>query len=76
MSNVGREYDKQDSTTSDDLPGGSDAVDDTYATGPNQTKVPVLKDEDPVELPNDEVAPDSDEVFGMLYSTMSHQAIS
>jgi hypothetical protein len=76
MSNARRESDKQDSTTNDDLPEGSDTVDNTYATGPNQTEVPVLKDETPVERQSDEVDPDSDEVLGMLHSTLSRQAIS
>jgi hypothetical protein len=66
MSNASPKFDKEDSIATDDLPQGSDTVDDRYASSPNE-EVPVLKDEDPVEQPNDAEDPDSDGVLGMLH---------
>jgi hypothetical protein len=66
MSNAHGEYDKQDTTTTDDRPQGGDTVDDTYASRPDQKHIPVIKDETPVEQPNDALNPDSDEGLGTL----------
>jgi hypothetical protein len=66
MSNARAKFDKQDSIITDDLPQGSDTVDDRYTSRADE-EVPVLKDEDPVEQPNDAEDPDSDETLGMLH---------
>jgi hypothetical protein len=60
--NANSEYDKADTTT-DDIPQGGDTVDNSYATKGSEP-VPVLKDETPVEQPNDEIDPDSDKALG------------
>jgi hypothetical protein len=60
MSTANQEYNKQNTTT-DDIPQGGDTIDNTYAgKGP----IPVLKDETPVEQPNDARNPDSDAALG------------
>jgi hypothetical protein len=64
MSTANNEYDKQDTAT-DDIPQGGDTVDNTYASRPGQQQIPVMKDEAPVEQPNDNSNPDSDERLGM-----------
>jgi hypothetical protein len=61
--NANAEFNKQDTTT-DDIPQGGDTVDNSYASRPDQKQVPVLKDETPVEQPNDAWNPDSDEALG------------
>jgi len=66
MSTAHEEYDKQDTITTDDRPQGGDTVDNTYASRPDQKHIPVIKDETPVEQPNDAVNPDSDEMLGTL----------
>jgi len=55
--NAGDEYDKADTVT-DDIPQGGDTVDNSYAE--NHGSIPVVKDEMPVEQPNDARNPDSD----------------
>ena len=60
------EFDKQDSETNDDLPEGSDTVDNRYATSSDREPVPVITDETPVEQPNLKGDPDSDETLGAL----------
>ena len=52
-----------------DLPasGGGDTIDNSYASSKNEP-VPVLKDEEPVEQPNDAIDPDSDKALGKLIS--------
>ncbi len=65
MSNANDEYNKQDTTT-DDIPQGGDTIDNSYASRTGQTSVPVLKDETPVEQPNDARDPDSDRALGTL----------
>jgi hypothetical protein len=59
--NANTEFDKQNTET-DDIPQGGDTVDNSYAT--NDRAVPVVKDEVPVEQPNDARNPDSDEALG------------
>ncbi|KAJ9652371.1 hypothetical protein H2198_008375 [Neophaeococcomyces mojaviensis] len=59
MSNANQEFNKQDTTT-DDIPQGGDTIDNSYASRSGQTTVPVVKDETPVEQPNDKRNPDSD----------------
>jgi hypothetical protein len=61
--NADAAFDKQDTDT-DDIPQGGDTVDNSYAT--NDKVVPVVKDEVPVEQPNDARNPDSDEALGTL----------
>jgi len=61
MSNAQEEFDKQDTTT-DDIPQGGDTVDNSYATS-DKDVVPVLKDETPIEQPNDARNPDSDKAL-------------
>ncbi|KIW10756.1 hypothetical protein PV08_10055 [Exophiala spinifera] len=56
--NADREFDKQDTST-DDIPQGGDTVDNSYASRPGQSHIPVVKDETPVEQPNDARNPDS-----------------
>jgi len=62
MSNANAEYDKQDTTT-DDIPQGGDTVDNSYVSRSGGEQVPVIRDEKPVEQPNDAVNPDSDEML-------------
>jgi hypothetical protein len=64
MSNAYGEYNKQDTTT-DDIPQGGDTIDNSYVTGSGQNQIPVLKDETPVEQPNDLRNPDSDKALGI-----------
>jgi len=52
------EFNNQNTET-DDIVQGGDTVDNSYASSRNEP-VPVLKDEDPVEQPNDQRNPDSD----------------
>jgi hypothetical protein len=61
--NANKEFSNADTIT-DDLPEGSDTIDNTYASRPGQTPVPVVKDETPVEQPNNAMNPDSDEMLG------------
>jgi hypothetical protein len=56
------EFDKQNTET-DDVVQGGDTIDNSYATGGNEP-VPVVKDEMPVEQPNDQRNPDSDAALG------------
>nr|KAK5449239.1 hypothetical protein LTR18_002328 [Exophiala xenobiotica] len=56
------EFNRQDTTT-DDIPQGGDTVDNSYANHSDQNQVPVIKDETPVEQPNDARNPDSDEAL-------------
>lgn len=64
MSNANEEFNKQDTAT-DDIPQGGDTVDNSYASRSGQTTVPAVKDETPVEQPNDARNPDSDAALGM-----------
>jgi len=57
-----KEY-KAGNVETDDIPQGGDTIDNSYATDTNEA-VPVLKDEQPVEQPNDQRNPDSDEALG------------
>lgn len=59
--NANAEFDKQNTDT-DDIPQGGDTVDNSYVT--SDSAVPVVKDEVPVEQPNDARNPDSDEALG------------
>jgi len=59
--NADSEFNQQNTET-DDVVQGSDTVDNSYASGDNEP-VPVLKDEVPVEQPNDERNPDSNEAL-------------
>jgi hypothetical protein len=59
--NATAEFDKQNTTT-DDIPQGGDTVDNSYST--SDKVVPVIDDEVPVEQPNDQRNPDSDEALG------------
>jgi len=63
MSNANAEYDKQDTDTNDDRPEGGDTVDNSYATSTGQKHIPVITDETPVEQPNLQGDPDSDETL-------------
>ena len=56
------EFQNQDSETMD-VPQGGDTIDNSYASSKDEP-VPVLKDSEPVEQPNDERNPDSDEALG------------
>lgn len=60
--NANSEFKNQDTET-DDVVQGGDTVDNSYASGDNEP-VTVLKDEEPVEQPNDRRNPDSDEALG------------
>lgn len=60
--NANSEFDKQN-TDSDDVVQGGDTVDNSYASGGNEP-LPVVKDEVPVEQPNDRRNPDSDAALG------------
>ncbi|KAH8798604.1 hypothetical protein F5884DRAFT_758676 [Xylogone sp. PMI_703] len=60
--NANIEFNKQDTET-DDVVQGGDTVDNSYASGGSNEPVPVLKDEEPVEQPNNERNPDSDEAL-------------
>lgn len=66
MSNANQEFSNADTVT-DDVPQGGDTIDNSYASRPGQTSVPVVKDETPIEQPNDATNPDSDEMLGMCY---------
>ncbi|KAH7357112.1 hypothetical protein BKA65DRAFT_534847 [Rhexocercosporidium sp. MPI-PUGE-AT-0058] len=59
--NANLEFNNQNTET-DDVVQGGDTVDNSYASGNNEP-VPVLKDEKPVEQPNDRRNPDSDEAL-------------
>jgi len=61
--NANAEFNKQNTDT-DDIPQGGDTIDNTYASRLDQKQVAVLKDEAPVEQPNDARNPDSDEALG------------
>ena len=71
MSNANQEFSNQDTVT-EDIPQGSDTIDNSYVSRSGQTSVPVVKDEMPVEQPNDRVNPDSDEMLGMSLSLHFH----
>jgi aspartate-semialdehyde dehydrogenase len=60
--NANSEFNKQNTET-DDVVQGGDTIDNSYATGRNES-VPVVKDEVPVEQPNDKRNPDSDAALG------------
>ena len=53
-----------------DIPQGGDTVDNSYASSKDEP-VPVLKDEEPVEQPNDAMDPDSDKMLGKLSPILS-----
>lgn len=53
-----------------DIPQGGDTVDNSYASSKNEP-VAVLKDEEPVEQPNDAIDPDSDKMLGKLGPLLS-----
>ena len=57
-----------DKPETDDVVQGGDTIDNSYATGKTDA-VPVLKDEQPVEQPNDQRNPDSDQALGMSCAT-------
>ncbi|RQM04613.1 hypothetical protein DH86_00004082, partial [Scytalidium sp. 3C] len=58
--NADKPYDKFDTET-DDIPQGGDTVDNSYAMSDNGSgPIPVIKDEQRVEQPNDRRNPDSD----------------
>jgi hypothetical protein len=67
MSNASQEFNSQDTVTDDILQGG-DTIDNSYTSRSGQTHVPVVKDETPVEQPNDRVNPDLDEMLSMSLS--------
>ena len=60
--NADSEFDKQNTET-DDVVQGGDTIDNSYATRQNEA-VPVVKDEVPVEQPDDKRNPDSDAALG------------
>lgn len=70
--NADNEYDKFDTDT-DDIPQGGDTVDDSYVTSVEDRSagVPVIKDEEPVEQPNDERNPDSDQALGRFHELLA-----
>ena len=62
--NAANEYDKADTVT-DDIPQGGDTVDNSYAgVSEKHGKIPIVKDETPIEQPNDTRNPDSDAALG------------
>jgi hypothetical protein len=65
--NANSEFDKQDSVT-DDPPQGSDTIDDTYASSSDDSLIPVLKDEQPVEQPCDMINADSNKMIRIFLS--------
>jgi hypothetical protein len=67
--NANSEFKKQNTET-DDVVQGGDTIDNSYASGGNEP-VPVLKDKVPIEQPNDERNPDSDEALGEYLITPS-----
>lgn len=54
-------------TLTDDLTEGSDTIDNSFASRPGPTPVPIVGDETPIEQPNDDINPDSREMLGMSY---------
>ena len=60
---------KDQNTETDDIVQGGDTVDNSYASG-DKEPVAVLKDEEPVEQPNNKFNPDSNEALGK-YSVTS-----
>jgi hypothetical protein len=70
--NANSEFNKQNTKT-DDVVQGGDTIDNSYASGGNEP-VPVLKDEVPVEQPNDKRNPDSDEALGEYLITFGIDA--
>lgn len=62
--NAYQEFSNADTTT-DDIPQGGDTIDNSYASHPGQTSVPVVNDEAPIEQPKDAMNPDSDEMLSM-----------
>lgn len=66
--NANQEFRNANSTTNDDLPEGGDTIDDSYTSRPDETPVPVIPDEAPVEQPNLATNPDSDERLSMSIS--------
>lgn len=62
--NADHEFDREDTTTND-IPQGGDTVDNSYSSRPGDIYIPVVKDEVPVEQPNEFTNPDSDEMLGM-----------
>ena len=71
--NANAEFDKQNTET-DDIPQGGDTVDNSYAT--NDRTVPVVKDEVPVEQPNDARNPDSNEALGTSILKLSYSDLN
>ena len=68
MSNADKWFSKQDSGT-DDSPEGGDTIDNSYASTSSKDPVPVLKDETPVEQPNETLDPNSDKMLGTILLT-------
>jgi hypothetical protein len=62
--NATDEYNDPDTVT-DDIPQGGDTVDNSYTTN-SDTKIPIVKDETPVEQPNTSRYPDSDTALSKL----------
>lgn len=58
-----KEYKAADNVETDDVPQGGDTIDNSYATKGSDA-IPVVKDEAPVEQPNDARNPDSDGALG------------
>ncbi|KEF55892.1 uncharacterized protein A1O9_07472 [Exophiala aquamarina CBS 119918] len=73
--NANTEFNKQ-YTDTDDIPQGGDTVDNSYTSRPDQKQVPVLKDETPVEQPNDARNPDSDEALGKHIYILSRRLLT
>jgi len=59
--NANSEFSNQNTET-DDIPQGGDTVDDSYVST-DDGPLPVVKDETPVEQPNDARDPDSDKAL-------------
>jgi hypothetical protein len=73
--NADAEFNKQNTNT-DDIPQGGDTVDNSYASRPGQKQVPVVKDETPVEQPNDARDPDSNEALGKHIGILARPSLT
>lgn len=73
--NANQEFSKQDTTT-DDIPQGGDTVDNSYASRPGQISIPVLRDETPVEQPNDAHNPDSDQALSTYIQLLARSLLT
>jgi hypothetical protein len=73
--NADAEFNMQNTTT-DDIPQGGDTVNNSYASRPDQKQVPVVKDETPVEQPNDARDPDSNEALGKHISILTRPLLT